>query len=96
MANRRTKVRHPAGAYRWSDKGVLAEVEKLLQRTPQFRSLTSVSADREDRLTESQQKFIDDFAAEVRRGVQGSEDGSVAKSGGCVKGLRDLPRGDEA
>ena len=76
MASRRPKVRRPAGAYRWRDENLSTEVGKLLQRAPQFKSLTSEPADSEDGVTESQQKFIDDFAAEIRKGAGSADDAS--------------------
>ena len=76
MANRGPKIRHSAGGYRRSENGLAAEVGKLLQRAPQFKSLTNPPTDREDGLTETQQNFIDDFATEIRRRAQDPDDGS--------------------
>ena len=76
MASRRPKVRRPAGASRRRDESLPAEVRKLLQRTPQFKSLTSGPADSDDGLTDSQQKFIDDFTSEIRRGTRGAGEAS--------------------
>ena len=76
MASRRRKTRRLEGAYRGSDESRSAEVRKLLQRAPQFKSLTRAPAGSKHVLTDSQQKFVDDFAAEVRRGAGDADDAS--------------------
>ena len=68
MASRPRKTRMQSG-YRGGDEGRSADVEKLLQRTPQFQSLTKAAQGSEHVLTDSQTKFVEDFAAEVARGA---------------------------
>ena len=76
MANRERKIRHLAGTYLRNDENLSAEIRKLLQRAPQLGPLKKALADSEFRLTDSQQKFIDDFAVEVRRKARSPDDAS--------------------
>ncbi len=76
MASRRRKVRRLAGTYLRNDENLSAEIKKLLQRAPQLEPLKKALADSEFRLTDSQQKFVDDFAVEVRKRARGVDDAS--------------------
>lgn len=76
MTRRRRKTRRLEAAYRWSNESRSVEVGRLLQRAPQFSSLTTAPAGSDHVLTEAQQKFVDDFGAEVRRGAGDDDDAS--------------------
>ena len=76
MANRGRKVRRLAGTYLRNDKNLSAENKNLLQRAPQLGPLKKALANSEFRLTDSQQKFVDDFAVEVRREARSADDAS--------------------
>ena len=74
MANKGRKAWRLAETYLRNDENLSVEIEKLLQRAPQLKPLKNALIDGEFRLTDSQQKFVDDFAAEVRRKARSPDD----------------------
>ena len=76
MANRRRKTRGLGGTNPGPNQNYSADVSKLLQRAPQFKSLMRAMEGSEHMFTDSQRKFLDDFAAEIRRANANDNDAS--------------------
>ncbi len=77
MVDRKTpKVPTAEKAYRSVGSGAGPEVDKLVERAPRFGQLAKAIEGGESKVSDTQRKFLDDFAAEVGKGAGGGEDRS--------------------
>lgn len=70
------KARAGEKGYRSARSGVGPEVGKLVERAPRFGELAKVIEGGQTEVSDMQQEFLNDFAAEVGKGAGGSDDTS--------------------
>ena len=79
MAIERDRNRRARGiTERQAGKEQTMGFEKLVRRAPQFRGLTYVAEGDDKELTSSQEKFLDEFAVGLAKGVEESESQDAA------------------
>ena len=65
-----TRVQTPEAAYQGVGLGVSAKVGKLVKEAPQFGRLAKASQGGKTEVSVAQRKFLDDFAADIGKGVE--------------------------
>ena len=55
---------------------VATEVDKLVEKAPRFAQLAKVVKGSKVKVSDAQQEFLDDFAAEIVKGAEAHEDTS--------------------
>ena len=75
MADRTSRERQAQGKVRVG-ANVAADVGKLVEKAPRFAQLAKVAEGCEVEVSDAQQEFLDDFAAEIADGAEAREDTS--------------------
>lgn len=74
MVDRNTaKAQAAEKAYGSIGSGVGAEIGKLVERVPRFGRLAKAIEGGQTEVSDTQRKFLDDFAAEVGKGAGGGD-----------------------
>ena len=76
MVKRRSKVSPtPETVFRSVGAGIEGDIETFLRRAPQFSALVEAADDEQSEVSDSQSKFLDEFAEELRKAPRKDDTG---------------------